>query len=290
MTGVFVFGLGFSGQAFARRASAFSISGTTRSAQTAEALAELGLRALVFDGVRREDDVAQALREAKAFLVAAPPGDSGDPALRVFADDLLSAPRLRRVIYLSTVGVYGGAGGEWIDEGAPTQGASPRVRARLAAEAHWFDFGRAKKIPVDVLRLAGIYGPGRNPLVKLREGASRRIVKPGQAFNRIHVDDIAGVALKLIASDSPGGIWNVADCEPAPPQDVIVYAAALLGIEPPPEEPFATANLTPMQRSFYASNQRISTRKLQRELGYVWTYPTYREGLQACLAAGDGRS
>lgn len=288
MKTVFVFGLGFSGRAFARRALAagHSVCGSSRSA---EAPNTSGARAFTIGDAQTAAALRSAIGEAQIAFVAAPPDASGDPTLADFGDALAASTRLERVIYLSTVGVYGGSEGAWIDESAPTAATSARARWRVAAEAQWLAFGRANGVAVDELRLAGIYGPGRNPLTKLAQGDSRRIVKPGQVFNRIHIEDIAGVALALIEAGAPGEVWNVADLEPAPPQDVITYAASLLGVDPPPEEPFDTADLTPMQRSFYASNQRISTEKLRRELGYRWRYPTFREGLSACLEAGDGR-
>ena len=288
MKRIFVFGLGYTGQIFAGRAAGFEILGTVRTREAAAKLREIGVEAFAFDGAAFDASLLHALAGASLLIVSAPPSESGDPALGAFADRIAAAP-LQRAIYLSTVGVYGGADGEWIDEGAPTLGASPRARWRIRAEAQWRDFSQRRSMPVDILRLAGIYGPGRNALIRLKEGAARQIVKPGQVFNRIHADDIVGVALKLIEAGGAGGTWNVADREPAPPQDVIAFAAELLGIAPPPEEPFATADLSPMALSFYADNRRISTEKLRRELGYVWRYPTYREGLTACYEAGDGR-
>ncbi|MDR3450055.1 MAG: NAD(P)-dependent oxidoreductase, partial [Alphaproteobacteria bacterium] len=194
---------------------------------------------------------------------------------------LIAAPRLRRVLYLSTVVVYGGADGAWVDETAQLNGSSPRARARIAAEARWRALGVRRETRVDVLRLAGIYGPERNALAKLRDGTARRIVKRGQIFNRIHVADISGVLNALLAGGGEGGIWNVADLEPAPPQDVVAFAADLLGVPPPPEEPFETAEMTPMARSFYSDNRRVAAAKLKNTLGYEWRYPTYREGLRA---------
>ena len=289
MKRIFVFGLGYTGQVFAKHAAGFEIVGTVRTRDAQLRLREKnGIEAFVFDGATFDTPLLHALAGASLLIVSTPPGEAGDPALGAFADRIAAAP-LRRVIYLSTVGVYGGADGEWIDESAPTSASSPRARWRIRAESQWRDLSHARGLPVDILRLAGIYGPGRNALIKLKEGVARRIVKPRQAFNRIHVDDIAGVALKLIEADGGGGTWNVADREPAPPQDVIAFAAELMGIAPPPEEPFATADLSPMALSFYADNRKISTEKLRRELGYVWRYPTYREGLTACYEAGDGR-
>jgi nucleoside-diphosphate-sugar epimerase len=285
--GIFVFGLGYSAQVFARRATGFAVAGTTRTRERAARLREGGINAFVFDGQTYESGILEALSRASILLASAPPSETGDLALSAFAERIAAAP-FERVIYLSTVGVYGGADGDWIDESALTLGDSPRAHWRILAESQWRNFSRRHGIPLDTLRLAGIYGPGRNPLVRLKEGAQRRIIKPGQVFNRIHVDDVAGVALKLIEAGGPGGVWNVADREPAPPQDVIVFAARLMGIEPPQEELFESADLSPMARSFYADNRRISTEKLRRELGYAWSYPTYREGLTACYEAGDG--
>jgi nucleoside-diphosphate-sugar epimerase len=285
---IFVFGLGYSARAFVRRATEFAVAGTTRAPQSVARLRKDGIEAFAFDGETCDPRIFGALNGASVLLISAPPNEAGDPALNALAERIAAAP-LERVIYLSTVGVYGGANGEWIDESAPTLAHSPRAHWRILAETQWREFGGRHGMAVDVMRLAGIYGPERNALVKLKEGAQRRIIKPGQVFNRIHVDDIAGVALKLIEASGPGGVWNVADREPAPPQDVIVYAARLLGIEPPPEEYFESADLSPMARSFYADNRRILTEKLRRELGYVWSYPTYREGLTACYEAGDGR-
>jgi nucleoside-diphosphate-sugar epimerase len=230
------------------------------------------------------------LRVGETLLVSAPPDENGDPALRRFRGAIAAAPALARVVYLSSVGVYGDRDGAWVDEASAPAPSSLRARRRLAAEREWRAFAEARGARVDILRLAGIYGPGRNAIEKIRRGEARRIVKPGQVFNRIHVDDIAAVTVRLIAADGPGGIWNVADEEPAPPEDVIAFAAERLGVAPPPIEDFATARLTPMAKSFYDDNRRIDVGKLRRELGYRWLYPTYREGLVALAEAGEGRS
>ena len=205
-----------------------------------------------------------------------------------FSGAIRAAGSLRAVVYLSTIGVYGDHGGAWVDETSAAAPRSERGRARLAAEAQWRALGEAAGVPVHILRLAGIYGPGRNLLLKLREGGARRIAKPGQIFNRAHVEDIAQAIGLALAAPGPGGVWNVTDEEPAPPQDVIAFAAQLLGLEPPPEEAFDTADMTPIARSFYADNKRVSIAKLKRELGFKPKYPTYREGLRALAAAGEG--
>ena len=284
---LFAFGLGYAARRILARLPGVEASAATREAETARAWRRDGVEAWAVDD---RSAIEAALRGADALLVSAPPDENGDPALQRFAAPIVAAPALRRVVYLSSVGVYGDRGGAWVEESSPPAPSSPRAERRLAAERAWRAFGEDRGVAVDVLRLAGIYGPGRNALERLRAGAARRIVKPGQTFNRIHVDDLAAVAARLIEGGGPGGIWNVADEQPAPPEEAIAFAAELLGVAPPPEEDFATARLTPMTRSFYADNRRVDVGKLKRELGYRWLYPTYREGLRALAAAGEGRA
>jgi dTDP-D-glucose 4,6-dehydratase len=286
---IFAFGLGYSARRFLSREPSIEASGTVRSAVAAATLRDEGIDAHAFDGGSADLGVANALARAQVVLVSAPPGPRGDPALAAFGREIARAPELERIVYLSTIGVYGDWGGEWVDEASETRTNSPRGRWRLDAEASWRAAGAERGVSVDVLRLAGIYGPGRNALVKLREGDARRIVKPGQVFNRVHVDDIAEVVAKLIAARGPGGVWNVCDEEPAPPQDVIAFAAELLGLEPPPEEPYERAEMSEMSRAFYADNRRVRIDSLKRELAWRPLYPTYREGLRALAAAGEGR-
>jgi nucleoside-diphosphate-sugar epimerase len=285
---LFAFGLGYSARRIVRL-PAIEASGTVRSAEAAEALGGEGIEAFVFDGVKGDSALAGAIAQAQAILISVPPGPSGDPVLRAFAREISAAPDLERILYLSTIGVYGDWGGAWIDETSETRTTSPRGRWRLAAEQQWRALGAARGVAVDILRLAGIYGPGRNALAKLREGDARRIVKPNQVFNRVHVDDIAEAVRLLFPTEGLGGVWNVADEEPAPPQDVIAFAAELLGLHPPPEEPFEGAAMSEMSRSFYEDNRRIRIDKLKRELGFRPLYPTYREGLRALARAGEGR-
>jgi nucleoside-diphosphate-sugar epimerase len=287
---LFAFGLGYAARRVLARLPGVEASGATRDPETARAWRRDGVAAWAVDDSAARPAMEAALRGADVLLVSAPPDDNGDPALGRFASAVAAAPALARVVYLSSVGVYGDRDGAWVDESSPPASGSPRASRRLAAERQWRAFGEERGAPVDVLRLAGIYGPGRNALGKLQRGEARRIVKPGQVFNRIHVDDIAAVAVRLIEAGGAGGLWNVADEEPAPPQDVIVFAAELIGLAPPPEEDFASARLTPMARSFYDDNRRVDVGKLRRELGYRWLYPTYRDGLRALAAAGEGRA
>ncbi|RXH07843.1 SDR family oxidoreductase [Bradyrhizobium guangzhouense] len=272
---LFILGLGYSARHFARKfGGSFShVAGTVRDPTTRDDLAGIELHG--FAGGRPADATVDRIREADILLVSIPPASTGDPALAVLGD-VLAAGR-RKVVYLSTIGVYGDHTGGWVDESTPPQSSLDRARMRVAAEQAWTETAHGD---VAILRLAGIYGPGRNALVTLQNGTARRIIKPGQVFNRIHVDDIASAIMAAINRKS-GGTWNVCDDEPAPPQDVITYAAGLMGVAPPAEEAFATAEMSAMARSFYASSARVSNAKLKLELGVTLTYPTYRHGLDA---------
>jgi nucleoside-diphosphate-sugar epimerase len=283
------FGLGYSAQHFVEIfAEKFDrIVGTVRGAERAAALnapPSGRLKALVFDGSAATPDLQSAIAEADAALVSVPPDENGDPVLRTCGDVLAHAQRLRAIVYLSTIGVYGDSGGAWVDEATPPQPGAARSRERLAAEQAWIDFGECRGIAVAILRLAGIYGPGQNALVQIARGTARRIVKPGQVFNRIHVGDIAQ-AIDGACTRRASGIFNVADDAPTPPADPIAFAAQLLGVEPPPEIPFeqAAPAMSPMALSFWQECRRVKNDKLKRELGVSLRYPTYREGLRALL-------
>ena len=281
---LFILGLGYSARHFvAKFGSAFThIAGTVRDPPKRETIA--GIEAHPFSGSSPDREMVERISDADVLLVSIPPGSHGDPAIAAFAD-ALAAKRSQKVIYLSTIGVYGDHGGAWVDESTPPQAALDRTRMRLAAEQAWMETTHGD---VAILRLAGIYGPGRNALATLRAGSARRIVKPGQVFNRIHVDDIAGAIMAAVRHQG-GGLWNVCDDEPAPPQDVIAYAAKLMGVGPPAEEAFETAEMSAMARSFYAGNARVSNTKMKGELGLRLAYPNYRQGLDALWNAGDGR-
>jgi nucleoside-diphosphate-sugar epimerase len=280
---LFILGLGYCARHFVRKFGGnFShVAGTVRDPAARADLAGIELHG--FSGSRPVDATVGRMRDADVLLVSIPPGGTGDPALAALGD-LLAAGR-RKVVYLSTIGVYGDHAGGWVDESTPPQSSLDRARMRVAAEQAWTGTAQGD---VAILRLAGIYGPGRNALVTLRSGTARRIIKPGQIFNRIHVDDIASAIMAAIHHQG-GGTWNVCDDEPAPPQDVIAYAAQLMGVAPPAEEAFATAEMSAMARSFYASSARVANARLKHELGVELAYPTYRHGLNALWRAGDGR-
>ena len=285
MSHLLCFGLGYSAGRIARRLAndGWHVTGTARTPAGIAAIAAQGYDALQFDGTQPSEAARNAMAKATHVLLSAPPDGQGDPILRHHERDLVGAKSLRWIGYLSTLGVYGDSGGEWIDETAPTRSRSLRGQRRIAAEANWLDLGQRLGIPTHVFRLAGIYGPGRSAIERLREGTAHRIVKPGQVFNRIHVDDIATTVCAAIARGTHD-IYNVADDEPSPPQDVVSFAAELLQVPPPPEVPFADAKLTPMAVSFYADNRRVSNKRIRQDLGVALQFPTYREGLRAILS------
>jgi len=221
-------------------------------------------------------------------VISAAPGDGGDPLLAHHAEELRAAP-LQWIGYLSTIGVYGNHDGKWIDEETPAEPTSPRGQRRLEAERAWAEFGDSAGVPTGIFRLSGIYGPGRGPLEKLRSGQARAVIKPGQVFNRIHVEDIASALEAAIARAGERHgvrVYNVTDDEPAPPQDVLDFAADLIGVPRPPRVPFEDADMSPMARSFYSDNKRTSNARMKQELGVTLTYPTFREGIRALAADG----
>lgn len=285
MSRLFCFGLGYSAQALAHRLRArdWIAQGTATTAETAAHGAALGFETFVFDGLTPGSGVREALAIATHVLISVPPGETGDPVAQHHADDLRGASQLTWIGYLSTIGVYGDRGGAWVDETDTPRPSSERSRRRLMAEEAWRAFGRETGVRVTVFRLSGIYGPGRGVLDALRDGTARRIVKPGQVFNRIHVTDIAGAVEADVRFGTTSAVYNVTDDEPAPPQDVIAYAAELLGLSPPPEIPFAEANLSLMGQSFYSENKRVANAAIKQALGFTFVYPTYREGLQSLV-------
>jgi nucleoside-diphosphate-sugar epimerase len=280
---LFCFGLGFSAETLAKRLAAkgWSIAGTARDIANIKRLRAEGHEVVRFSGEPDNAEVVAALAGTTHLLHSIPPGHDGDPVLRHYRDKIANLPTLQWIGYLSTVGVYGNSAGAVVDETTEPHPNNERTRARGVAESGWLALGEEIGCPAQIFRLAGIYGPGRSAIDKLKAGTARRIIKPGQVFNRIHVEDIASVLEASIARPRAGAIYNVADDEPAPPEDVITYAAVLLGVEAPPEVPFDKADLSPMARSFYGDTRRISNALIKSELGVRLAYPNYREGLKA---------
>jgi nucleoside-diphosphate-sugar epimerase len=272
VTHLFCFGFGFSAQALCARIATkgWKISATSRTQEGVAKIKAHGFSGFLLSDLKIPSDVTH-------FLMSAPPDENGDPVLRGFAEHLQNLKHVQWVGYLSTTGVYGDKGGDWVDEETPLTPNTTRGERRLAAEQAWLKTG----LPVHLFRLAGIYGSGRNQLLTVRNGTAKRIIKAGQVFSRIHVDDIAGVLEASIAKPNPSRAYNVCDDEPCPPQDVVAYAAELLGLTVPPEIPFVQAELSPMAKSFYADSKRVSNARFKTELEYQLRYPNYRVGLAA---------
>lgn len=280
MTGTLLsFGHGYTARALARHLMprGWKVIGTARTADGLDAVRATGAEPVLWPG-----DGDPPVAAATHLLISAGPTADGDPVLNALGDTIAAAaPHLRWVGYLSTTAVYGDHGGGWVDETTPPAPASQRGAWRVAAEAAW---AAIPGLPLHVFRLAGIYGPGRGPFAKVRAGTARRIVKPGQVFSRIHVEDIAAVLATSIRQPDPGAVYNVCDDDPAPPEDVIEHAARLLDLPVPPAIPFDRADLTPMARSFYGESKRVSNDRIKSDLNVTLKYPSYRDGLAALLA------
>lgn len=287
MSHLFVFGLGYSARRMAEEVlrRGWRVSGTSRTVEGTAALAAAGFDAHRFDGERPSSTVGAVLRSATHLLISTPPAADGDPVLRHHRPDVAGARGLEWVGYLSTTGVYGDRGGAWVDESTPPDPGTSRSRRRLEAESGWRVVAEETEACLQIFRLSGIYGPGRSVIDRLREGTARRIVAPDLVFNRIHVDDIAGALGAGTTHPEIDGVINVSDDEPAPPSEVVAYAADLLGVEAPPEVPLRDSDLSPAARSFYEENKRVRSTRLEPALGYRLRHPTYREGLKAILAA-----
>jgi nucleoside-diphosphate-sugar epimerase len=283
---LFCFGLGYSAAALARHLldQGWRMTGTCRDEARALELQRLGITPVLFDRRQPIADLDLRLASVTHLLSSVPPDETGDPVLDMHGAALAAAARhLAWIGYLSTTGVYGDRGGDWVDETSALTPSGERGRRRLAAERAWL----ALPQPAHLFRLAGIYGPGRSALDTVRSGRAKRILKPGQVFSRIHVEDIVAVLLASIARPDPGTAYNVCDDDAADPAEVIAFACELLGVAPPPEVPFAEAELSPMARSFYDDNKRVRNDRIKHTLGVTLRYPSYREGLRALLAAGD---
>jgi len=283
-----VLGMGYSASRFVQlyRAMFGRIAVTSRRMDKAAGLIASGLDAFQFDG-QPSQGLVRAAAEASHVLASIPPTRLGDPGLNTLRPLFRESKNLRWIGYLSTTAVYGDRQGGWVDEDTQIAPKSDRAKWRAEAEAGWRALATPQRA-VHLFRLSGIYGPGRNALVDLKAGSARRLAKPGQVFNRIHVDDIAQVLAAAMQRPQAGPVFNLADEEPAPSEEVVAYAAKLLGQDPPPLKPYAQAELSEMAKSFWAENKRVTAKKINAELGVDLLYPTYREGLLALIAEGQG--
>ena len=280
---IFIFGYGFSASALADRlrTKGFTIAATCRTAEKQADLRQRGIEAHIFDTDHPLGNARELLGKASHLLSSIPPGEAGDPVLNAHAADIRAAGPFDWIGYLSTTGVYGDRQGGWVDETSALEPTGERGMRRVTAERAWFEMGDAG--PVHTFRLAGIYGPGRNALEVVKSGKAKRIVKPGQIFSRIHIEDIAETLLASMDKPNGGAAYNVCDDNAAPPQEVIEYACKLLGVEPPPEIPFVEAEMSPMARSFYRDNKQVDNSRIKSELGVRLNYPDYPAGLQDIL-------
>jgi len=283
-----VFGLGFSGRVAARRfrEAGWEVIGTVRTEDTRDAARADGFETILFDGKKPIADAPDFLKTVTHVLTTVPPGDDGrDPVFGLHGRELIRAGALEWMGHLSSTAVYGDTSGEWVSETSWLKPTSERGRRRVAVEKAWLDLCRVEFLPVHVFRLPGIYGPGRDAIDALRAGRARRIVKPGHVLSRVHVEDIATTLLASIAKPNPGGIYNVADDLPASSAEVTAFAASLIGVEPPPEENWETAEMSPMLRELYADSRKIKNDRIKNRLGVVLRYPDYRAGLSARMGA-----
>ncbi len=288
MSRLFVLGLGYSAEAVARRAlqAGWTVTGTTRDAEKAARLEQIGIAVIRLDEPAAEEAVTEALATATHLLASAAPKDEGDPLLTAYSDSIRAhANDLVWIGYLSSLSVYGDRKGAWVEESSRAKPTSAVGRRRLDAEVAWEALGEALDLPVAVFRLAGIYGPGRNLLRDLKSGKARRVIKAGQVFNRIHVEDIGGAVMAAMDRPEQAGIFNLADREPAAQSQVVLEAARLLGVTPPPAQPIEKVELSPMAQRFWTENRRVSSRRIAKDLGYTLRYPTYREGLAGLLSS-----
>lgn len=277
-------GCGYSASRLARTlmGRGWHVSGTSRSEEGCKALQEQGMTAWPFDGSTALPE--EALAGVSHILVSIPPGAEGDRSLQCHREHLLASQTLEWVGILSTTGVYGDAGGAWIDEDFPPAPLTAANERRLVMENDWLAFGKEASRSVQVFRLPGIYGPHRSPFARLRAGQARCTIKPGQVFNRVHVDDIVAACLSGMERPQAGPVFHIADGVPAASEDVLTYAAELLDLPPPPRIPIEEAGLPPMALHFYAECKRLDISRARRELGFAPLYADYRDGLKAILA------
>ncbi len=273
------FGHGYSARELTKHLlpQGWRVIGTTRTSEKANELAASGVEPLIWP----DSDMNAAIEAADHILISAGPDEDGDPTLNLLRNQITQkSSKIRWAGYLSTTGGYGNFDGAWVDELTPLNPTTKGGQLRKAAEEDW---SSVAGLPLHIFRLAGIYGPRRGPFAKVRNGTARRVIKEGQVFSRIHVEDIAQILWASIQLPNPGAAYNMCDDDPAPPQDVIAYAANLLGMPVPPATAFEDADFTPMARSFYAENKKVRNDPIKTELGGELIHPTYREGLQSLL-------
>ncbi len=279
------FGMGYSSLACAsfirnELSKDIKITGTIRNDENASGLLEQNIKPIIFDGENSNHSLNEEIKQASHIIISIAPNEMGDVVFNHYQQQINKAKDLKWICYFSTIGVYGNQNGALIDESAKCEPTNLRSIERLKVEKLWCDFAEKNNVPLLILRLAGIYGEGRSNLDKLKNGTAKRIIKQGQVFNRIHVKDIARTTI-LAAQQKLSGTFNLSDDEPAPPQDVVSFAANILGQKPPPEITFENAKMSKMARSFYNDNKRVCNSAIKQALNIELLYPTYRQGLNA---------
>ncbi len=280
---LFCFGLGFSSQALAKRLLPYGwdVSGTVRREH--DEIKAKNISVCPFDGSHPTPEISEAISRATHLLITIPPQPSGDVVLENFGEEISKARHLQWIGYISSTGVYGDTKGEWVDESSPLLASTDRNLRRIEVESAWLKIGQDHGLPVIIFRCVGIYGPGRNLLVSVRQGSARRIDKPGLVFSRVHSEDLVQTLETSMRKPQPGEIYNVSDDCPSHPAEAVEYACGLLGVEPPPLVSYEKADLSPIAWGFYTTNKRISNKKIKQELGVKLRYPDYRLGLRALL-------
>jgi nucleoside-diphosphate-sugar epimerase len=284
---LFCFGLGFTGSALVREAQTkgWMVSGTYRERAHKDVWSGKGVQSYCFDGNEVSEEIGNAVREASHVLITIPPQkDTGDVVFKHFKEILVGSSQLRWLGYLSTTGVYGNRDGDWVDETSELKPGFDHQRRRVEAEEQWRNLYREHQVPVHIFRLAGIYGPGRNLLQRVRSGSARRIDQPGLVFNRVHVEDVVQVLCASIDRPHPGAIYNVSDDLPSSPAEAVAFACDLLSVGVPPLVALEEAGLSKMGRGFYQTNKKVRNQKIKKELGVQLRYPDYKVGLRALLA------
>jgi len=278
---LFCFGLGFTASEVISQLPDWDVGGTQRHPVQKNENTAHQIKLIQFDGLLPAHDLEELDQKITHILLSVPPGEHGDPVYNLMGEWISNLPNLQWIGYLSTTGVYGNLEGATATEDMPCNPSGLRGSRRMRAEQDWLELYNSKALPIHIFRLPGIYGPNRNQLDSVKSGKAHRIVKKGHVFSRIHVEDLAQIITASMKAPNPGQIYNVSDDEAAPPQDVVTYAAKLLNVDPPPLQDFDTADLSPMARSFYADNKRVSNNRIKTELGVSLRYPTYRQGLDA---------
>lgn len=290
---LFIFGIGGSALALITHLRAqdasWNIAGTVRSEEKAASLREQNIEAYAYDfseGAPLPQSIKAIVQNASHIFITIPPNEAGCPVAQWMENTLKNENNfeyLQWLGYCSSTGVYGDAYGKWVDETTPPAPVSASGKRRLLAENQWQDLLNVHSIPSHIFRIAGIYGMGRNALLRVQRGVEQMVYAPDHFISRIHEEDIAQGVAASMAQPCAGEVYNLADDAPAPSHVPLEYAAELLKVAPPPRVPIAQAELSDFAKGMYRANKRVSSAKIHETLGVSWYYPSYKDGLAACL-------